>query len=103
MAIPDTRDFSSVRLATVCRTLKDVFEKQNNVINQIQQKTNTNINKNIRLPQIFLLERSRYTSVSTATGCGLDDRGSITDRDKRFFSAPQRPDRFWGPPNLISN
>jgi hypothetical protein len=30
------------------------------------------------------------------------DWGSIPDRDKRFFSSPQRPDRLWGPSNLIS-
>jgi hypothetical protein len=31
----------------------------------------------------------------------MDDRGSIPDRDKRFFSALQRPERMWGPPSSI--
>jgi hypothetical protein len=33
---------------------------------------------------------------------GLDGLGSIPG-SARFFSSPQRPDRFWGPPNLLSN
>jgi hypothetical protein len=28
-------------------------------------------------------------------GYQLDGWGSIADRDKRFFSSPQSPDRFW--------
>jgi hypothetical protein len=31
------------------------------------------------------------------------DQGSIPDRGKRFFSFPQRPDRLWGLPSLLSN
>jgi hypothetical protein len=34
---------------------------------------------------------------------GLDGRDSIPGRDKRFVSTPQRPDRLWGPPSLLSN
>jgi hypothetical protein len=33
--------------------------------------------------------------LSIATGYGLGGRSSIPCRGKRFFSAPQRPDRFW--------
>jgi hypothetical protein len=46
---------------------------------------------------------SRVSSVGIATGCRLDGRGSIPGRDKRFLCAPQRPDRFEGPPRFISN
>jgi hypothetical protein len=34
------------------------------------------------------------SSVCMATGYGLDDRVSIPDKGKRFFSSPQRPDRL---------
>jgi hypothetical protein len=33
----------------------------------------------------------------------LDGRGSIPSKGKAFFSTPQRPDRFWGPLNLLFN
>jgi hypothetical protein len=42
---------------------------------------------------------------STTTGYGLDDRG-IGVRvvvGARIFSSPRRPDRLWGPPNLLYN
>jgi hypothetical protein len=31
------------------------------------------------------------------------DRSLIPGRGKRFFSSPQRPDRVWSPPNILSN
>jgi hypothetical protein len=30
-------------------------------------------------------------------------RGSSPGRDWEFLSSPPRPDRFWGPPSLLSN
>jgi hypothetical protein len=36
-------------------------------------------------------------------GYRLDGWGSIPGRGKRFFSSPQRPEKFWGPSSLISN
>jgi hypothetical protein len=36
------------------------------------------------------------SSVRIAMGWGLDGRGSIPDRGKKFFATPQRPDRLWG-------
>jgi hypothetical protein len=38
-----------------------------------------------------------------ATDYGLDDSCSSPDRGKRFISFPQRPDRVWGLPSLLSN
>jgi hypothetical protein len=35
------------------------------------------------------------------TGYGLDGRGSIPGRGKRFFFTPWLPDRLWGPTNLL--
>jgi hypothetical protein len=43
------------------------------------------------------------SSVGIATGYGLDGRGSIPCRAKRFFSSPQLPDSLWGPLSLISS
>jgi hypothetical protein len=48
----------------------------------------------------FLEEDS---SVDIATGVSLGGRGSIPDRRKGLFSSPQRPDRLWGPPSLLSS
>jgi hypothetical protein len=48
---------------------------------------------------------SRDSAVGIATGYGLDDRG-VGVRiavESRIFSSPRRPDRLWGPPNLLSN
>jgi hypothetical protein len=45
------------------------------------------------------------SSVGIATCYGLDGRG-IGVRvpvEARFFASPRRPDRFWGPPSLLSN
>jgi hypothetical protein len=44
-------------------------------------------------PVRFLIQLSRYS----------DGLGSVPGRDKRFLSSPQRPDRLWGPPTLLSN
>jgi hypothetical protein len=46
---------------------------------------------------------SRGSSVCIATGYGLDGRPSIPGWGGRLFSSPQRQDRLWGPPKLLSN
>jgi hypothetical protein len=46
---------------------------------------------------------SRDSSVGVAKDYGLDDRGSILGRGKRFFSTSQLPDRLWGPPYHLYN
>jgi hypothetical protein len=52
---------------------------------------------------VWMWNRGRDRSVGITTGYGLDGRGSISGRVKRFFSTPQRPDRLWGPSSLLSN
>jgi hypothetical protein len=43
--------------------------------------------------------------VGTATVYALDDRGVgvLVPVGPRIFSSPRRPDRLWGPPDLISD
>jgi hypothetical protein len=49
--------------------------------------------------------RSRGSAVGIATGYGLEDQGVgvRVPVGSRIFSSPRRPDRLWGPPNLLSN
>jgi hypothetical protein len=49
--------------------------------------------------------RSWDSIIGTATGQGLDDRGFGVRVlvGSRIFSSPRRADRFWDPPNLVSN
>jgi hypothetical protein len=44
---------------------------------------------------------SRDSSVTTATGYGLDDRGSIHGKGNRFCSTSQRPERLSGSPKFL--
>jgi hypothetical protein len=53
--------------------------------------------------QIYMLLSCLLNSVGIATGYGLDTRGSIPGKGKRFFSTPQRPDMLWGSPSLLLN
>jgi hypothetical protein len=46
---------------------------------------------------------SRDSSVRIETGYWSDSWGSIPGRGKRFFTFPQRPDRLWDPPSLLTN
>jgi hypothetical protein len=48
---------------------------------------------------------SRDSVVGIATSYGLDDQevGVRVPVGSRIFSSPRRPDRLWGPPNLLSN
>jgi hypothetical protein len=48
---------------------------------------------------------SRDSAIGIATGYGLDYRGVGVRAPvgSRIFSSPRRPERLWGPPNLLSN
>jgi hypothetical protein len=47
----------------------------------------------------------RDSVIGVATGYGLDDRGTgaRVPVGPRIFASPRRPDRLWGPPDLLSN
>jgi hypothetical protein len=59
----------------------------------------------IRRPVFCFLSEKQDSSVGIATGYGLEDRGVGVRVPvvSRIFCAPLRPDRFWSPPNLLSN
>jgi hypothetical protein len=48
------------------------------------------------------MKRSLDSSIGIGMGCALDGWGSIPGSGKEFFSSSQNPDRYWGPPNLLS-
>jgi hypothetical protein len=54
---------------------------------------------------MLLTYKSRDSIVGIATGYGVDDRGVgvRVPVESRIFSSLRRPDRFWGPSNLLSN
>jgi hypothetical protein len=51
----------------------------------------------------YILLGIRHSSISIVTGYRLYDKGSISDRGKRFLSIPQRPNRLWVISSLLSN
>jgi hypothetical protein len=60
------------------------------------------------LPVFVILpvnSRIRDSAIGIATGCGLEDQGVgvRVPVGSRIFCSPRRPDRLWGPPNLLSN
>jgi hypothetical protein len=46
-------------------------------------------------------KRGRDSSDGIEMGYGLDGRGSIPGKGKRFFSTSQHLDRIWGSPGLL--
>jgi len=66
-----------------------------------------NVKAHVYLQTIFRMLRhmhkSQNSSVSIATGCGLDNWGLIAGGDWEFFSLTLCLDWFWGPPSLLSN
>jgi hypothetical protein len=54
---------------------------------------------------VFLKQRSQDSTVGIATGYRLDDQRVRVQVPvgSRIFSSPSHPDRFWGPPSLLSN
>ena len=59
----------------------------------------TNASSSNVMSEFGLIHRSRYSDYAT----DWKDRGSDPVRDNTFFSSPKRPDRLWGPPNLLFN
>jgi hypothetical protein len=52
---------------------------------------------------VYIIIRSRVSVVGIATGYGLDDRGVGVRVPVESRISPNRPDRLWGLPNLLSN
>ena len=49
------------------------------------------------------ISRCQDSSIDIALDCGLDGRVSFPGRGQRCVSSPQRPDRIWSTPSLLSN
>jgi hypothetical protein len=47
--------------------------------------------------------RDSFTVFLITTDYRLEDCGLILNKDRRIFFSPERLDRLWGPPNLLSN
>jgi hypothetical protein len=50
----------------------------------------------------YVFGEGHNITVDVTAGYGLDGPASVPD-SARFLSSPQCPDRFWGPPSLLSN
>jgi hypothetical protein len=53
--------------------------------------------------RILLFKYNYDISVNSASDYGLEIRGSIHGRVKKFFFSPQRSDWLWGPHSFLSN
>jgi hypothetical protein len=59
---------------------------------------------NARIKKITISPKvSRDSAVGIATGYGLDDWEVGVRVPVRIITSPYRPDRLWGPPNLLYN
>jgi hypothetical protein len=59
----------------------------------------------LTLKRYIYTTMSRDSAVGIATGYGLDDQGVgvLAPAGAKIFSSPFRPNRFCGPPSLLSN
>jgi hypothetical protein len=55
------------------------------------------------LPSFMEIFRELNSTVGIATGFGLDDRISISGRNKILFFTPQRLYRLWDPHSLLAS
>jgi hypothetical protein len=77
----------------------------NNLILTDSNKLENIKRKFANLCENLFIQKSRDSVVGIATGYGQDDRGvgvRVPVGSIILFS-PRRPDRLWGPPNLVSN
>jgi hypothetical protein len=65
-------------------------------------KTVKSVTPTIRVPIVHVYVIYRSQSVYWLA-FGPDDRGSFPGRGRDYFSLPPRPNRLWGPSNLLIN
>jgi hypothetical protein len=71
---------------------------------QVSSARSRNIEPDPAAQFLSILYSSPHSSVGIATGYGLDDQGEREFRvpvGSKIFTSPYRPDRLWGPPNLL--
>jgi hypothetical protein len=63
----------------------------------------TGLHVTVTLIKYYIFLPSRDSAVGIATGCGMDNRrfGIRVPVGSRIITSPCRPDRLWGPPNLL--
>jgi hypothetical protein len=61
------------------------------------------INTELFTLNLFTTNGSAGITVGITTGYELNGRDSITGRNKKLFTAPQRSGQLWGPPSLLSS
>jgi hypothetical protein len=99
----------SHRLRSYSRILQNFMEPESSLPYSQEPSAGTNLEL-VQCcpynPTLILLDSFKYRSLSSsvgiATGYGLDGRG-VGVRVPRISSSPNRPDRPWGPLNLLSN
>jgi hypothetical protein len=89
--------FSVIQMTAIHWGSSSIFYMSFYVFSQYHRPVNYHI--------INIYVGSRDSVVGITTGYGLDDQGVgvRVPVGSRIFSSPCRPDRLWGPPNLLSN
>jgi hypothetical protein len=99
-------------LLLLCDSSERLCTEMNNAVQEAHSLTrgwsfsfNRRYQKFSQLQCIYDLWKSRDRAVVTATGYGLDDWGVgvRVPVGSWIFSSPDRPDRLWGPSNLLPN
>jgi hypothetical protein len=87
-----------LQIVDINSRIKDYHMKWLQYLGRVEQNT---------FPKLLSDYKSRgkrnHGYLSQWPGYGMDGRGSTSGKGKRFFSTPQRSDRLWGPPSLLSN
>jgi hypothetical protein len=107
-----TTDCTALYPRRQCSSLMKMFENEllrrtfRHKVDEVtwgSRKLNTEKLSNFYPSQSII--KNRDSVVSIATGYGLDDQGVgvRVPVGSRIFFSPCRPDRLWGPPNLLSN
>jgi hypothetical protein len=81
---------------------KFLLKSINNIEYYAKRYMSTCLNPECNSPSVHQREKNISNKFSRHSD-GSDGLVSIPGKGKIFFSSPQRPDRLWGPPSLLSN
>jgi hypothetical protein len=84
--------------------LQSIYSQSVQMFGLIDRKRNNiKLCPTLHLFKLHHLYGSRDSLVGIATGCGVEDHGSIPGRSMIFVSNGQRPDGLWSPPSFLFN